>query len=841
MKIAFLLDNAYGIGGTIRSTVNLSRALAGRHEVEVVTLRRTVDRPALPFDPRITLTPLLDLRPDSPSYDGGHPSFQRPSARFTEGADHFERGISTRLGDERMREYLTSTDADVVIATRPKINDYLAAYGSDRYLRVGQEHLTHAMHSEHNRIHQDAAIARLDAFVTVSYADAADYRSLLAGTGTRVVCVPNAVPTPEVEPSTGEAKLIVAAGRLVKVKRYDRLISAFALVAREHPDWRLRIYGRGRQRAALRALINELGLYDQVFLMGPHSPIETEWAKGSIAAVSSDAESFGMTLVEAMHCGVPVVSTDCPHGPGEIISNGRDGLLSPLGETEFSVQAFADALLHLVEDPQRRRRMGLAALEKARRYAPERIAGEYEHLFAELLERRPAHRAALTPPAPTRSTTVPAARAASAPSAAASVAEPAPGRERGLLRRIVAPLGRPLLRALRRLKDRSRRERGGSPGMPRPAARVLVAEDGTVVVRLRAAKLPEGQASLLLRPRRQPTSGALRLPIPEDRASGGGRVRLEVSPGRYPMFEGRWDAYVERAADRKRRRVRAELVETARLLTMPAQRDPNGDLIARIPYTTADGYLAIRSWQRSGHAEVASVAVESRGFVLRVLLYTDLGAPANGGGSRNGAESGNGSGATGGDGGPGTSAADDGAWPVLLAVPRGEKGRGFDLPGTWERPTPPAARTTGTNGGAGTSGGPGTNGGAGADAGPGTSGNGASGAAPGEPDGRWVLRFDLPYDLPAALSDAVDDPVWDLWVRPGENAVPLRLSRLLDDLADRKKIDISPVARLADTGTGARLYFTVGNNLALALRPLPEETTPPAPGTTSRNAATPTS
>ncbi|WP_461030345.1 glycosyltransferase family 4 protein, partial [Streptomyces sparsus] len=430
MKIAFLLDNAYGIGGTIRSTVNLSRALSDRHSVEVVSLRRTVQEPALPFDPRVTMTTLLDLRGHSPRYDGDDPLFHRPSERFAESADALERGIATRLGDLRIAEYLRDTDADVVVATRPKINDYLAAYGESRYLRIGQEHLTRAMHRADIRAHQDAAIPHLDAFLTVSYADAAKYRAAIPGAvaapdeddGGNVVisCIPNAVPDVEVEPSDGQSKLIVAAGRLIKVKRYDRLLSAFALVAEKHPDWRLRLYGRGRLQAPLRAKIESLGLYDRAFLMGARSPIETEWAKGAIAAVSSNAESFGMTLVEAMRCGVPVVSTDCPYGPGEIITNGRDGLLSPLGDKEgTTVRAYADALLHLIESPELRHRMSQAALRRAERYAPRRIAEEYEQLITRLDERRRTGRRAPAAPPPDRTASRPTPRADAEPKAEA--------------------------------------------------------------------------------------------------------------------------------------------------------------------------------------------------------------------------------------------------------------------------------------------------------------------------------------------------------------------------------------------------------------------------------------
>ena len=165
--------------------------------------------------------------------------------------------------------------------------------------------------------------------------------------------MPNSVPEPGVEPADGTGKWVVAAGRLAPVKRYDLLITAFAKVGAARPDWRLRIYGGGDASATkLRALIDELGLYNHVFLMGPANPIEPEWAKGSIAAVTSSLESFGMTIVEAMRCGLPVVATDCPHGPGEIIDNGVDGRLVPVGD--------ADADRRRAAGPHQRRRTAAA-------------------------------------------------------------------------------------------------------------------------------------------------------------------------------------------------------------------------------------------------------------------------------------------------------------------------------------------------------------------------------------------------------------------------------------------------------------------------------------------------
>lgn len=208
--------------------------------------------------------------------------------------------------------------------------------------------------------------------------------------GVRLQALPNSVPAPALAPSDGRGRIVVAAGRLARLKRFDMLIEAFAPVAAAYPDWTLRIYGRGEERERLRALIDRLGLYNNVFLMGAVTPMEAEWVKGSIGAVTSDYESFGMTIVEAMRCGLPVVSTDCAYGPGEIITDGEDGRLVPVGNRE----ALSGALLELVGDDELRRRMAHNALENSRRYGPALIMAEAERLFEELLAARRDGRAA---------------------------------------------------------------------------------------------------------------------------------------------------------------------------------------------------------------------------------------------------------------------------------------------------------------------------------------------------------------------------------------------------------------------------------------------------------------
>ena len=382
MRISFLIHHAYGIGGTIRTTFNLARTLAEQHEVEVVSVFRHRDHPVFDLGPSVRLRHLVDMRKHSPAYDGDDPAHTRPPKVFPR-ADARVRQYSA-LTDRRIGEFLAERSADVLIGTRPGLNAHIALQAPRGPVLVGQEHLTLITHSRSLRLTLRDIYPRLDALTTCTEADARDYRRMMRLPGVRVEAMPNGVPEPRVAPADGTGKWVIAAGRLSPAKRYDLLLRAFRTVVAERPDWRLRIYGGGPELGRLRDLVERLGLCDHALLMGPVHPIESEWPKGSVAAVTSSLESFGMTIVEAMRAGLPVVATRCPHGPGEIISDGEDGLLVPVGDAD----AFAAALLRLINDEELRRRMGATARARAARFDPALIAERYDALLTDLVTRR---------------------------------------------------------------------------------------------------------------------------------------------------------------------------------------------------------------------------------------------------------------------------------------------------------------------------------------------------------------------------------------------------------------------------------------------------------------------
>lgn len=384
MKIAFLLAWAYGMGGLGRTTVNTANHFAAKgHDVTLISFFRHRDEPFFPVDPRVTVRSLIDVRESHRMGRMERWQRSRPSI-LTSSHDRYHDRITLR-GDLMLLRSLRFLDADVLISTRPSFNMAAAMFAPRRTIVIGQDHLNFTKHDPKLHWQMRQWYPRLDAMVTLTEADRNDYEKLLRGQ-TVVRAIGNAVSAGPHPRSEQVEPVVVAAGRYTPQKRYDHLIRAFAKVVERHPDWVLRIYGHGHKEAWLRTVIDKYGLRDHAFLMGRTTDTERDFAKASIMAMSSRYEGFPMVILEAFACGLPVVSYNCPRGPGEMITSGYDGLVVKNGKPN----ALADGLLQLIEDEELRRKMAHNALETARRHSIEQVGQQWEDLFAELgTNRRP--------------------------------------------------------------------------------------------------------------------------------------------------------------------------------------------------------------------------------------------------------------------------------------------------------------------------------------------------------------------------------------------------------------------------------------------------------------------
>ena len=172
-------------------------------------------------------------------------------------------------------------------------------------------------------------------------------------------------------------KRVIAVGRYVYQKGFDQLLQAWATIERQYPEWQLVVFGDGN-RTPYEQQMKELGIDDnRCHLYGPATDIQQEYVNSSIFVFSSRFEGFGMVLVEAMACGLPVVSFDCPCGPKDIIKDGEDGILVENG----NIKLFASSLSKLMSDEALRQSMSKAALKNVQRFSMEQIAEQWRNIF----------------------------------------------------------------------------------------------------------------------------------------------------------------------------------------------------------------------------------------------------------------------------------------------------------------------------------------------------------------------------------------------------------------------------------------------------------------------------
>ena len=380
-RVFVILMTAFGMGGTIRTTMNLVNHLAGvGYEVIILSVGQARNKPFFgDLPPGTSIVTLDDKRPEMEPSRLLHPlkrALRNRSSVLMHPSDQSYKGFNLWV-DWRLVKTLRGR-AGFLITTRPGLNLLAAELAPPGLVLIGQEH----MHlREHNEVLQRAMKRRYRKLAALSVLTERDRRRYARHLGKRtyVVRIPNTVRDMGDVRADLSAKTVLAAGRLARQKGFDRLIKAWSFVAPEHPDWQLRICGEGPGKETLERLIAERGVEDSVTLAGPSKDLGAEMANASIFALSSRWEGLPLAMLEAMSVGMAVVSINCPTGPADVIDDHRNGLLVK----PRTIAALAAGLTEMIEDEDLRRTCAAGALETARGYSMEVVGPQWEAVLRE--------------------------------------------------------------------------------------------------------------------------------------------------------------------------------------------------------------------------------------------------------------------------------------------------------------------------------------------------------------------------------------------------------------------------------------------------------------------------
>lgn len=353
MKLLYVIEHISTVGGLERILIEKMNALAAEgFEVVLMTVWQDDNKPAFPLYEGVGQVCLDVARP-------------RSSLGMLMAMPKVVR---------RYNREVSAISPDVVVHFRA-VGAMLVAFSSWRGRTVFEAH-TARQHSNHRWLYP-LMERKADAVVCLTKQDADNYTR-----ARRVEVIPNfsGVGSLGCLGSLGAGRRCLFVGRLCPEKNPMRVVRLWRDIVAKHPDWVLDIYGTGELEGYVRMAIKEFAIEDKVVMHGNTDDMLAAYASGSILLLASRTEGFPMTLIEAMQCGVPVVSTDCPCGPRDIIQNGENGFLVPQDDDN----AFVEAVSALMDDASLRERMGRIAKETSTRFSREEIIKRWKDFFCKL-------------------------------------------------------------------------------------------------------------------------------------------------------------------------------------------------------------------------------------------------------------------------------------------------------------------------------------------------------------------------------------------------------------------------------------------------------------------------
>lgn len=376
MKIIYCTHSTCNPGGMERVLLNKVTYLSQLPgwEVAVVTTDQHQRSPFYPFPEKVCMT---DLGINY-SEDNGKGAWKKITGYLRKRKEH-KRKLTALLLKEK---------PDIVVSLYPSESSFIPDIkdGSKKVLELHYCKFFRLQYGRKGllgwidklRTRQDEQIVRrFDKFVVLTNEDRRYWGDL-----PNIEVIPNAAMHVSDAYSDVMNKRVIAVGRLDYQKGFDRLIQAWQLVQHtgKFTDWKLDIFGQGEWREMLQQMIDRAELQNTVCLNRPTKQIGEEYVKSDMLVMSSNYEGFPMVMIEAMACGLPVVSFDYKCGPKDIIQTGINGLLVPNGD----IQALADAMMKVMEDEAYRKMLSQNARKVVDTYSEQAVMSQWIRLFTSI-------------------------------------------------------------------------------------------------------------------------------------------------------------------------------------------------------------------------------------------------------------------------------------------------------------------------------------------------------------------------------------------------------------------------------------------------------------------------
>ena len=355
IKLLYITNGISGSGGLERVLSVKASLLADEYdyEVSILGLNAGNDAPFYHFSPKIALVNI------------------RVSGNPLQYIHQYRTGIQKEL-DRLQPDIISVCDDGLKGFFVPTLIKTKAKIIYERHASI-QLNTSSSLKGRISKILMRSQAKKFDRFVVLTPSNIKEWKE------NNIVAISNPLSFTSELISTLQNKKVMAVGSHSYNKGYDLLLDSWRMIEEKYPDWELHVYGKIDKDETFIKYAQHLAL-KQVYFHAPVSDIQLKYAEASVFVLPSRTEGFGMVLIEAMACGVPCVSFDCPSGPADIIADSEDGWLV---EKE-NVEQLAEKLTALIKDEKLRKKMGQAARENVKRYEAGRIVQVWDELFQSL-------------------------------------------------------------------------------------------------------------------------------------------------------------------------------------------------------------------------------------------------------------------------------------------------------------------------------------------------------------------------------------------------------------------------------------------------------------------------